>query len=176
MKYTKELLEAIVKESLSVAQVIKKLGLKQAGGTHHYISKKLKCFEINVEHFTGRASNHGDMHKGGPAKRTWQEILVLREDGKRQRAFVLRRALIESGSNYECSICNIKEWFGKTIILEVDHLNGDYCDDRKENIRFMCPNCHSQSPKYCGSKGYTTITSTAKSQKERRKRVQLAKW
>jgi len=47
-----------------------------------------------------------------------------------------------------CQICNIKEWNGKKIILEVDHIDGDYSNNHVDNLRAICPNCHSQTNTY----------------------------
>lgn len=51
---------------------------------------------------------------------------------------------------YKCSECSITEWNGKTLALHLDHVNGIHNDNRLENLRFLCPNCHSQTPTYCG--------------------------
>lgn len=145
IKYTKEMLEQLVKESFSVAQVIKKLGLKQAGGTHCHLSRKIKKLEIDSSHFLGQAYNSGANYKGGNTKKSASEILIIRESGPRQKPYKLRRALLEIGVKYECEICYLKDiWNGKEIRLEVDHKNNNWLDDRKENLRFLCPNCHSQ--------------------------------
>jgi hypothetical protein len=48
MKYTRELLQEVVKESYSVAQVLRKLGLRQAGGTHSHLSRRIKAFGIDT--------------------------------------------------------------------------------------------------------------------------------
>ena len=53
-------------------------------------------------------------------------------------------------------------WLGKPIMLHVNHKNGDWLDDRPENVEFMRPNCHSQTSNYCGSKGFAELTSSAK--------------
>ncbi|NIQ16382.1 MAG: HNH endonuclease [Candidatus Dadabacteria bacterium] len=159
-KYTKELLEKLVKDSVSIAQVLRKLGLKAAGGSHHHISLKLKKFKIDTSHFLGQSANCGENHKGGK-KLKWQEVLILRSSGNRQKAHVLRRALIEFGRDYRCEKCKISKWKNKPLFLHVDHINGNWLDDRVKNLRFMCPNCHSQTPNYCGSKGYTDIDNNA---------------
>jgi hypothetical protein len=78
-KYTKELLEPIIKESISIAQVLRKLGKKQAGGTHSNLAKNIKKFSIDTSHFLGAAANCGDNHKGGSDKKSWQEVLVISE-------------------------------------------------------------------------------------------------
>ena len=49
---------------------------------------------------------------------------------------------------YKCSCCNISEWNNKPIVLEVDHIDGNSENNRPENLRFICPNCHSQTDTY----------------------------
>jgi Zn finger protein HypA/HybF involved in hydrogenase expression len=58
-----------------------------------------------------------------------------------------RRYLTET-QGYECSCCNISEWNNKPIVLEVDHIDGNSENNRPENLRFICPNCHSQTDTY----------------------------
>ncbi len=102
MKYTKELLEPIVKDSVSVLEVLRKLGKNQAGGTHRHISNKIKEFGINTSHFVGRQANQRTNYKGGTKKKEWQEVLVLKQDSKREVPYLLRRSLIEYGREYKC--------------------------------------------------------------------------
>lgn len=72
---------------------------------------------------------------------------------------VLRKTIInEKLIPYKCAICGITEWQGKNISLELDHINGENNDNRLENLRFLCPNCHSQTITY-GSKN-KKITET----------------
>lgn len=161
MKYTKELLADVAKSTISVAQVVRELGLKEAGGTHSHISKKLKEYEIDTSHFLGRAANCGDNHKGG-SKKSWGQILVLRKSGRREAAFRLRRALLESGREYVCEICGQTDvWNGKPLRLEIDHKNNNWLDDRPQNLRFVCPCCHSQQS-HKTNQGFTDLTSVAR--------------
>src|SRR5262249_35152766 len=164
MKYTKEILEEAVKDSISVAEVLRKLGLPPVGGTHSHLSRRIREFGIDTSHFLGKRANSGQQHKG-PRKAPWQEILVLRMRGPRQKSHRLRRALLESGREYRCEGegCPVGgAWLGKGIVLHVDHRNGNWLDDRPENLSFFCPNCHSQTPNYCGNKGFAELTSRAK--------------
>lgn len=152
-KYSRELLETIVKDCGSFAAVIRKLGLKQAGGTQSYIARRIKEFKINTSHFRGQANNYGDRHKGGSEKKEATEILSYdRHNGRRERASTLRRALVESGVIEECARCCLgPKWNGEKLVLQVDHKDGNFLNNRIENLRFLCPNCHSQTETY-GSK------------------------
>jgi predicted nucleic acid-binding Zn ribbon protein len=58
-----------------------------------------------------------------------------------------RRYLTET-LGYKCSSCGISEWNNKSIVLEIDHIDGNPENNRPENIRFICPNCHSQTDTY----------------------------
>lgn len=163
-KYTKEILEPLVRDSKSVSEVCRKLNLKPTGGTSCYISKLIKeKFQIGCSHFTGRGSNRGDSHKGGAKKRSCEELLVLRDKTQgRQKPYILRRALIESGREYKCEGCgNTGTWQGRELRLQVDHRNCEWWDDSPGNVRFMCPNCHSQTEGYSGSVGNTKLTSSS---------------
>lgn len=47
-----------------------------------------------------------------------------------------------------CTVCSISEWNGKPIVLEIDHIDGDYRNNNEGNLRSICPNCHSQTDTY----------------------------
>jgi hypothetical protein len=161
-KYTKEKLENICKTSNSVSEVIRKLGLKEAGGTHTYISKKIKEFGIDTSHFLGKRANCGNNHSGGPKKLHWSEVLIKRKKGKRQKSVLLRRSLLEYGRDYKCFVCGQDGfWNGKPLMLQIEHKNRDWLDDRPENIEFICGHCHSQTIGWCGSTGNVEIASSS---------------
>ena|SRR6478752_7964906 len=142
-KYTKETLEEAVANSYSFAGVLRHLGLKQAGGTQAHIAKMIRQDEIDTSHFKLQAWNKGGISS---KKKTPSEILIVLEEGSlRQKSAQLRRALIESGLKESCNRCSVElEWNGKPIRLEINHIDGNWLDNRIENLEFVCPNCHSQ--------------------------------
>lgn len=143
-KYTKELLEPIVVESISVADVMRKLGFQSLdGGSHSHITKVIRKLGIDTQHFLGKAANSGDRHRGGH-RRTTEEILSL--SGNKTCAAILRKALLNSGIEFKCGECGLgNTWNNKPLVLEIHHKNGNNLDNNLENLQFLCPNCHSQT-------------------------------
>lgn len=148
VKYTKELLEAAVKNSTSLAGTLRYLGLKHAGGTQNYIKNIIKRFNINTSHFTGQGHNKGKILK----RKSFTEILVNKPRFYKEKTKLLRRAMIESGIEYKCNICGISNWNNKNISLEIHHIDENNLNNIKTNLEFQCPNCHSQSDSYCKRK------------------------
>jgi hypothetical protein len=146
-KYTKQVLEPFVASSYSVSEVIRKLGLHQTGGTHSNIVRWIKIYKLDTSHFLGKGHNKNKVPSN---KKSPSDILILRDEFSRPLdAYILRRALVESGVVEKCSICGIgNEWNGKPLQLQVDHINGCRWDNRIKNLRFACPNCHSQTENF----------------------------
>jgi 5-methylcytosine-specific restriction endonuclease McrA len=83
-------------------------------------------------------------------KRELEEILV--ENSTYTNRTALKTRLLKEGLiTYECAICKNKgEWNGNPLTLQLDHINGINNDHRLENLRFLCPNCHSQTNTFSG--------------------------
>ncbi len=148
-KYTPEMLAEAAAESLSIADVLRRLGITIAGGNHAHISRQLKRFGIDTSHFLGQA-HHGGRRSG--RRLPPEEVLRVCPPGSpRTKPPLLRRALQEAGVPYRCDSCKIEgTWEGGPLTLHVDHLNGDWLDNRINNLRFLCPNCHSQTENFAG--------------------------
>lgn len=153
-KYSKELLEPIVKNSISVAEVLRKLGLKQCGGNHTHISSRIKKYEIDTSHFPKFSPNFN----GGQAKLTSDQVLVNdRLQGRRDSPNRLRRSLLECGIEHKCAVCGLPPiWNNRPLQLQIDHINGIGTDNNIENIRFICGNCHIQTDNF-GSKNMASF-------------------
>lgn len=153
MKYTREVLEPIVAESRSVADVLRKLGIRIAGGSHTNVKQRIKLYGLDTSHFLGHRANSGTCHRGGAKRKKPSEILILKpEDSAHTGSQILKRALLEIGRPHECELCGLNPvWRDKPLQLQIDHKNGKRWDNRRGNVRILCPNCHSQTSTF-GSK------------------------
>ena len=143
----RSLLERAVEGSTSMSEVLRKLGvLNYSGSLHNHLREKIQNLGIPHSFECGRGWAKG---KTSNKKKPPETILRCRTSGKRAYANQLRRALIEVGVSYTCALCGQGPlWRGNKLVLQVDHLDGNWLNDSKENLRFLCPNCHTQTPSY----------------------------
>ena len=142
---TKEELEQIVSSSITFAEVMIKLGYtKNRGNSVNGLKKYLDSLNIDYSHFKGKA--HGTSNT---AIYKLNEILI-KDTPYTNMTSLKRRILNANLLEYKCAICGICEWQNKPLILQLDHINGDNKDNRLENLRLLCPNCHSQTETFCG--------------------------
>jgi hypothetical protein len=149
-KLTKDYLIKIVNESLSIADVCRALNLVPVGGNYRTINVKLKLWNINTSHFTGRAWNTGDKFKAFGNVTPLSEILI--ENSTYTNTGNLKKKLIDEGYKKDCcEECSLDTWNGKKLMIELHHENGINSDHRIENLKMLCPNCHSQTKSYRGN-------------------------
>ena len=148
MKHTKEDYIKAAKNSFSIAQMCVELGVKPIGGNYQTIKNKIKEYNIDISHFTGRAWNQGKRYRIINKPKSLEEIL---KENSPYQSFKLKERLLESGlKERKCECCNNTEWLGNPIPLELHHINGNHDDNRLENLQLLCPNCHSYTDNYRG--------------------------
>jgi hypothetical protein len=59
----------------------------------------------------------------------------------------IKSILFEDRGN-NCEVCGIREWNHKPLSLEIDHIDGNHSNNDPDNLRIICPNCHSQTDTY----------------------------
>jgi Zn finger protein HypA/HybF involved in hydrogenase expression len=142
-------LEDLVKNSLAVTQVLEKLGLRRSGSTLTRLGKYIKELGIDTSHFLGPGLNCGENHKGGNPPVPLDQLLTA--DSKYSRHCVKGRLIKEKILIEKCALCGqLPEWQGKKLVFVLDHINGTNNDHRLENLRFLCPNCNSQTDTFTG--------------------------
>lgn len=135
----------IVAQANTYSDCLRALGLGTRGGSSTDILKRriseLKC---NISHFGTNTTK-----RSYQSKYDLDDILI--ENSGYANISSLKNRLVKEGRlEYKCAKCGISEWQGQPLSLHLDHKNGKNNDHRIENLRFLCPNCHSQTDTYAG--------------------------
>ena len=150
---TPETIKLLVETSKSIGDICKKLGYAITG----YNCNRIKEIIANE----GLEMKPVDKCLCGNSRIPLNEILV--DNSKYNNNYRLKIRLIkENMLEYKCSgknCVNIGIWLGKPLSLQLDHINGINNDNRIENLRFLCPNCHSQTETYSGKNNETHFSS-----------------
>lgn len=144
-KLSDEQFVELLKNSSTISEVLFKLGYSVKGNSWGFAKVKQRMSDLNLDGsiFKGKSpiTKYGTLHKVNASD-------ILKPNCKHARS-VLRRYVIKNNLiPYRCAICGYVEWQGRTLSLELDHINGINNDNRIENLRFLCPNCHSQTTTY----------------------------
>ena len=135
----------IIKQSSSCAEAMRTMGYNcTTGNSYTAVKRRIAELNLDVSHW---ADNTKNAHVANKIPQDKYFAINTPHSGGHTRKRLLKDGLME----YKCSLCgNTGEWNGQPLVLQVDHINGDHNDNRLENLRFLCPNCHSQTETFAG--------------------------
>lgn len=146
--WTDEQLRDAVARSTNLTDVIRELGLRPAGGNHASMKRNIARLGLDTRHFDGERRLRGLRRRHAARELSLGEVFC---DRSRVYGKPLRRRARLHVRPLSCALCgNVGEWHGSPLTLQLDHVNGKYDDNRLENLRWLCPNCHSQTETFAG--------------------------
>lgn len=141
--WSDELLVEAVRSSTSLAQVIRKLGIRVAGGNYAIVQRAIAEADLDTTHFTGQSWNKGLTL--GPAR----PLAAYLSNEFPIQSYSLKNRLVREGIfTWRCNKCGGTEWMGLPIPLELEHRDGNSKNNSLDNLELLCPNCHAQTPTY----------------------------
>ena len=146
-KYTLSDLESAVRQSKSIAGVLRILGLRPIGGNYRTVHRLIEANGLDSSHFTGQGWNVGLQFQ--PKKSIGDEEVFVK-DSNYKCSWRLRERYKKLTGLSRCEKCGLEKWQGQVIPLEIHHINGINTDNQIDNLQLLCPNCHALTENYRG--------------------------
>ncbi|MEV8548920.1 HNH endonuclease signature motif containing protein [Streptomyces glaucescens] len=148
-------LRAAVACSESYADVMRRLGLDVGYAHHRRIRRRVTELGLDTSHFKRRTWGSA---QPSPTRSGARDVLTVLPPGSaRPKRDRLHAALRHLGVPYRCASCgNDGAWLGQPITLQIDHIDGNWLDNRPQNLRYLCPNCHALTATWCRRKSRHT--------------------
>ena len=154
-------LSKMVEESISFVEILRKCNIDYVGSSIKTLKTRLDYENIN---YSKVQNNKRKYTISNCYKDKIKLDEVLTKNSKYSRSQLKRRLLKENRLENKCQECGLEElWNKKPIVLQLDHINGVRDDNRLENLRLLCPNCHSQTSTFAGRSLKKTRTSDIES-------------
>lgn len=143
-----EALRAAVPGATSYADLLRALALDFTEVNRRRVRRRVTQLGLDVSHFARRPWAAA---RAVAPKAVAPGVLTLQPEGSaRINRARLHSALQQVGVPYACAGCgNPGEWLGRSLTLQIDHVSGDWLDNRRENLRYLCPNCHALTDTWC---------------------------
>lgn len=151
----KEQLIKVVQNSTNLNQVLQAFGLSGYSDNYSTLRHFITKFNITTSHFTPELKRAEALRRNG-IKRTIPLKEILSGNHPRYKTYLLSKRLIQEGI-FEpvCDECGqTNKWNKKPLTLQLDHIDGNRHNHVLENLRMLCPNCHTQTENWGGRNKY----------------------
>jgi 5-methylcytosine-specific restriction endonuclease McrA len=139
---------SLIKTSLTFKEVLNSLKMAANAGCYKTLHARIAFLGLDVDHITQFQFNKKEYY--GANSKSKEEILSLLVENSLIGSGTIRRWILSNKLlTYVCAVCKgPPEWSNQKLSLQLDHINGRSNDHRLSNLRWLCPNCHSQTPTF----------------------------
>lgn len=137
MRYTKELLEPLIKTSFTMSEVVRKLGHRTDTGFVTYLNKVAKKFNIDITHF----KNKSEQARDRSVIRNINDYLSNKNEISSCK--LKNKLFLLNIKDKKCEKCGIDKWLGEELTLHLHHIDLNHTNNNLSNLMILCPNCHS---------------------------------
>ena len=150
--YTPAELQMLLDESDSYSDLLRKIGLNPKGGNPKTLKRVIEKYNLDETRLNANRSRlFSECAISTHSKVAKNLDDILSNKVSYHNTYSLINRLFKSGlKEKKCEICGLTEWMNKPISLQLHHNDGNRNNNSLDNLKVLCPNCHSQTDSYAG--------------------------